>query len=115
MENQIRTLSGINILAGLWLVVAPFILSYASQGNIWQEVLFGAIVIVLGLTRLGMPENTWPSWTNFVVGLWLIIAPWVISGTTTAAKWNEAIVGIIIAILAYTSAETTRKLSHRTL
>ena len=112
MEGQVRTLSGLNVLAGIWLIIAPFVLHYGSSGNTWQEVVFGIIVGVLGIVRWAAPNLTWPSWTNLVIGIWLIIAPWVIPGTTAAARWNEAIVGIIVAILAYGSAEATLK--HRT-
>lgn len=112
MENEARTLSGINVLAGIWLIVAPFVLNYASSGNKWQEVIFGAIIAILGLVRMAAPSVAWPSWANLLAGIWLIIAPWTISGTTTSARWNEVIVGIIVAALAWGSGAITANAHH---
>jgi cytochrome c biogenesis protein CcdA len=107
MEAHARTLSGINVLAGIWLIIAPFILNYTSTGNKWQEVVFGIIIGILGIIRLGAPHLSWPSWINLLIGIWIIIAPWTISNTTTSARWNEVIVGIIVALLAWSSGAIT--------
>src|SRR5579871_6065746 len=96
-DNEVRFVNGLSILAGIWLVVAPFVIHYASTGNQWQEVVFGAAIIVVSLVRLAMPKITWPSWINLLIGAWLIIAPWTIPNTSIAAKWNEVILGIIVA------------------
>lgn len=113
MENQARTLSGLNVIAGIWLIIAPFILNYNATGNVWQEVVFGIIVGILGLVRLGAPNVVWPSWLNLIIGLWLIVAPWVIPSTTIAARWNEVVVGIIVAILAFSSGAISLQSGER--
>ena len=43
----------------------------------------------------------WISWTNFVLGLWLIIAPFTLgyAGVTTAV-YEDVILGILIALFA---------------
>jgi len=41
------------------------------------------------------------SWINFILGLWLIVAPFALHyRDITMAMWNNVIVGIVIAILA---------------
>jgi hypothetical protein len=41
------------------------------------------------------------SWVNFVLGLWLIVAPFaLLYRGISAALWDNVIVGIIIAVLA---------------
>ena len=41
------------------------------------------------------------SWVNFILGLWLIVAPFVLLYRgISAALWDNIIVGIIIAVLA---------------
>lgn len=112
MDNEARTLSGLNILAGIWLIIAPFVLNYASSGNKWQEVVFGAIIAILGVIRLAASNVAWPSWINLLAGIWIIIAPWAISNTTTAARWNEVIIGIMVAVLAWGSGAITVKSHH---
>ena len=111
MESQVRSLSGINILAGIWLIISPFILGYNSTGNSTQQIIFGAIVLILGIVRMALPNATWPSWVNFIIGLWIIIAPWTMA-TVTAARWNEVITGIVVALFAYSSGAVTANI-HR--
>lgn len=41
------------------------------------------------------------SWANFVLGLWLIIAPFALGySSVPAATWNSVIVGIVVAVLS---------------
>ena len=48
------------------------------------------------------------SWINFILGLWLIIAPFVLQfSNNQVATWNSVIVGIIVAVLSI-----IRALSH---
>lgn len=51
----------------------------------------------------------WASWINVILGIWLIIAPWVLgfAGTSTDATWNSVILGIAVLILGYLGATTT--------
>lgn len=112
MEGEARALSIVSILAGIWLVIAPFVLNYRSSGNVWQEVVLGIIVGVLGIIRLVAVNVTWPSWTNVLIGLWTIIAPWIIQSSTTTARWNEVIVGVVLTIFAYSSAAVTTSHHH---
>ncbi len=112
MDAQIRSLSVVAVLAGIWLVISPFILGYNSAGNATQQIVFGAIVIILGFVRMALPNVVWPSWVNFIIGLWVIVAPFTMAATT-AARWNEVITGIIVAVVAYSSSVVTTH-SHST-
>jgi len=44
-------------------------------------------------------------WLNVILGLWVLVSPFLIPGSL---KWSNVIVGIVIAVLAYmaTSAKT---------
>jgi hypothetical protein len=42
----------------------------------------------------------WLSGVNLLVGIWLIISPWVLGfSSTTQATWSTVIAGIIVAVL----------------
>ena len=42
-------------------------------------------------------KNSWASWTNVVLGVWLIIAPFLLGySAETTALWNDIIVGLFI-------------------
>jgi hypothetical protein len=59
------------------------------------------------------------SWINFVLGLWLIIAPFALHyNTEFVATWNNVIIGIIVAVLSivraleHTNAQAMREQRH---
>ena len=104
--------SSINILLGIWLIIAPWVLGYANlspaQSN---DVIVGIIVAVVAAIRSfgGFNTRGW-SWINILAGIWLIIAPFVLGySNNTTPLWNDIILGIVIAILAWTSATSPRR------
>jgi SPW repeat len=43
----------------------------------------------------------WKDAANFVLGIWLIVSPWVLGyGAETTAAWNAHVVGVVIAVAA---------------
>lgn len=50
------------------------------------------------------------SWINVLLGIWVIISPFVVQfGRLPAALWNNVIVGIVIAVLALIRTSTPRQ------
>ena len=98
-QGIIRYTSALIVLAGAWLAFSPLWVHYTSTANKWQQVVVGIVIALLGVSRMAAPSVRWPSWVNFLAGIWLIIAPWTMTSTTTV-KWNEVVLGIIVAVLA---------------
>lgn len=111
VRSAVRWTSGTNIVAGVWLVAAPFILDYSNiAGAVWNDILVGVIVAILAWIRVGSPLlNEGVGWTNLVLGAWLILAPFVIGySANTAALWNDVIIGFVVAVLAAMSAVSSQ-------
>ena len=112
MGQNVKVLSGINIVLGAWIIIAPFVLGYSNDPvALWNNVIIGAIVVILAWIRAANPASA-PglSWVNAILGVWLIIAPFVLGTASTAgsgAEWNDIIVGIGIAVFGAWSALTT--------
>ncbi len=52
------------------------------------------------------------SWINFILGLWLIVAPFALHfRDNTTAMWDSVILGIVIAVLAIIRALESSDLS----
>ncbi|MBU6389453.1 SPW repeat protein [Patescibacteria group bacterium] len=105
---QVRTASGLDVVAGLWLIAAPFIFNYSvNGGSTTNDIIVGIVVLVLAATQAA-GENyrmSWPSWVNVLLGIWLIIAPFALSYPSgSAAMWNDIVLGIVVGILALVSA-----------
>ena len=100
----------INVLLGIWVIISPFALGFAlSPRATWNNVVAGFVVAVLALVRTGPARQAGWSWANVIVGVWLIISPFVLAFATTMAIWNNVILGISILIVAWANAMVTRR------
>lgn len=107
--SQIKTASGFNLLLGLWLVIAPFLLRYATSTSIGNDITIGIIIALLAAFRLfGAYRAAWLSWLNALLGIWLIVAPFILGYDSSSALWNDIIVGLFIAFLGIWSATASR-------
>lgn len=106
MARTSNTASIINLLAGIWLIISPFILDYASLGvSATNAVIVGIVVGIFSLIKLANYEVNWPAWLNFLLGVWLIVSPFANgNGSIETVATNEVILGIIVIAFSLTSA-----------
>lgn len=99
-------------LAGVWLLVAAFVFSYsvtlAGAAGFWNNLVCGIVIAVVAAARIGLPRRLrWLGLVNVVLGFWLIVSPFVLGypaeGHRDAAKTNEMVVGILVAIFSVTA------------
>ncbi len=45
-------------------------------------------------------RHHWQDWVFFVVGLWLIVSPWVFDHTAGSAFWSIVALGALVVVLA---------------
>jgi hypothetical protein len=101
------------VVAGIWLIIAPWVLGYSVRDPRWNDVVFGIVVGVFALARAtGAYRADWLSWLNAGVGIWIFIAAFTID-YSAVASWNDIILGIIVFLLAVSSAEATANLFPR--
>jgi hypothetical protein len=111
-NQSVRIASGLNILVSIWLIASPFLLAYSGLSAVamWDAIIVGVIVLVLAWIREANPDGAvWPSWVNALLGLWLIVAPFVLgtSGVSAAITWNDIVVGILFVVFGVWSALAT--------
>lgn len=108
--------SAVTFLAGVWLVLSPFVLDYAPAaqgfGAYWNDLVVGSAIAMLALVRAVSPRNVpWFSVVNVALGTWLVFAPMVLDYAegvnTTRATLNDMIVGALVVIMAALSAAIT--------
>lgn len=117
-----RGVSAVTFLAGVWLLLAPFVLDYApvaaGLGAYWNDLVLGAVVALLALVRVVAPERVlWLSLVNAVLGAWLVAAPFVLDYHARAyayeATGNDVAVGLLVFVMAVVSAATTYQQQRR--
>lgn len=107
-KSQSVTANWLGVIAGIWLIISPFVLGYANSAARTNDIWLGIIVGVLALIRALAPlQAVWLSWINLIAGIWLIIAPFALGYANTTPRWNDIILGIIVAALAVWSASAT--------
>ena len=103
--------STLNIIAGIWIILSPFIFGFWNlAAPSWASVIVGVAVVVLAAIRVAAPmRNVGLSWINFLLGIWLVISPWVFGyAMRPRMVWNDVILGVIVGVLALWSAVATR-------
>lgn len=106
-REEIAGASGLNVLAGIWLIISPFVLGYTGADATWNPIVFGAIVGLFALARAGGAYRAeWLSWLNMAIGVWLFISAFWLAHSSQAS-WNVGIMGVIVFILGGWSAAAT--------
>ncbi len=107
---QVRTASGLNLLAGLWMLLSPWLLGFSAVGNAaWNAVIAGLLIAVFAMARIAAPDRAETlSWLSFLLGIWLVVSPFLLDfGDVYRAMWNGVIVGLLVQVLSAWSAVAT--------
>ncbi len=91
-------------IVGLWELIAAFVLGYSTTSTaMWNAVIIGLALIILGIwAAVSKAETTDKTldWINLILGVWLIISPFLLGYTAVAAAvWNDVIVGLVVVVL----------------
>ena len=91
----------VNVVLGAFLFLTPWFYGYASEATAsWNAWLSGIVVAGLAVAALAA-YGEWEEWLNLLVGLWVVISPWLVgfSANATAMHLHLA-VGAIVALVA---------------
>jgi SPW repeat len=102
MTTARRWQDWVNLLLGAWLVVSPWALDYAGDAAsaAWNAYAVGLAVAGFAGIAVYMPK-AWQEGASIVLGIWLILAPWLLGfNTHFAASLNAVLVGLLVAGLA---------------
>ena len=64
-----------------------------------SDHLVGALIITFAVSAMAEVGRTL-RFMNLGFGLWLITAPWLLSGGNAGATWNDVIAGLVIVALS---------------
>jgi len=99
MTQEQRWQDWVMLAFGAWLFFSPFYLGYDSTTGIAaaNSYIVGALVAVFAVCSLANPER-WEERINLALGMWLIIAPFVLQfHANHIAIANEIGLGILIS------------------
>jgi hypothetical protein len=103
LEGWKSTIAGSQLVLGLLLVLMPWLASFAgAQAAAWTAWSTGALIALVGVAALA--GHAYPAaWGNLVLGVWVIVAPWLLGFAALAvAMWSHVVLGVLVALAAAT-------------
>jgi uncharacterized membrane protein len=83
---------------GVWLMAAPAVLGITGS-DADSHYLAGALVVtwaVIAFGEIARPVRL----LNIPMGLWIAIAPWLLSGATDVSRWADMVAGALLVALS---------------
>lgn len=118
-ENARRE-NWISLIVGIWVMLSPWFFPLHGPDSILyarliSDSLTGAVVV--GAAAMALQDLQPKSeWIGFVMGIWLIAAPWALGYSNESAPlWNSTIAGAVIwtaAVFALPIARETWNREH---
>ena len=91
---------------------SPWMFKFPAGTESRNAIIAGLVIAVISVAAL-TAFAVWEEWLNLIVGLWLIISPWVLKFQGTTAMRADVVIGIIVAALAAAEIWTTVQLPSR--
>lgn len=92
-----------NLLAsealGVWLMFGPSLFGTTGSAA-HSEHLVGALIFTvatIALADVGRAARL----LDLLLGGWIVLAPWFVTGATSASKWNDVISGFLVLLLSF--------------
>ena len=100
MKRNLMFVDWVNLVLAVALVISPWVLAFPAGAATYNAVIAG---LVIGLVAIGaiVAFAQWEEWVNLIVGIWVVIAPFVLGfAAATTAMWAHVVIGLAVAILA---------------
>lgn len=102
MQKRSRWQDWMTLVLGIWLFCSPFLVEayfpYTSLDD-WNSYMAGVALIIVSMVALRNPER-WEEWFNILIGVWLIISPFLLgfASTQRIPTLNHIVIGIIVTL-----------------
>ena len=90
---------GANLVLGAILFCSPWMFAFDAGLSSQNAFISGIVIAALSIAALAA-FAVWEEWLNLIVGLWVIVSPWVLGFQGSTAMTVHVIIGIIVAVLA---------------
>lgn len=104
MANLIQTKrvqDRVNLVLAACLFVSPWVLGFlGAHVAVWTAWVTAVVIGAVAIAAI-VAFTEWEEWVSSALGVWTIVAPWVLRFTgVTAAVWAFVVLGILITAAA---------------
>jgi ABC-type molybdate transport system permease subunit len=102
-----------NLILGAWLFVSPWVLDHAGTTAALNAHVMGAAVVVFAVIAAYMPK-AWEEMINTLLGVWLVLSPFVLGfAATSIVALHTVVVGILATAFAVWAMASDKRLYER--
>lgn len=97
--RRTSTLDAYEIAFGVFLFISPWLFAYVSEKarvDIWVS---GAAIAAISVAAI-VAFADWEEWLNLLLGVWLMISPWLLGFMHTRAMHVCILLGAMVAFIA---------------
>ncbi|MEU9504404.1 SPW repeat protein [Streptomyces sp. NPDC048196] len=119
--RQAVALDGLVLLTGTYATISPWVVHFrlTNPSLAVNNLILGITLSVIGLGLALAAERLYRlSWTCAVIGVWLIISPWVVTAghsPTAGIIWNNVWIGAVACVLGLVATGMTVRTERRPL
>jgi hypothetical protein len=88
-----------NLLLAVVLFASPWLFALTNTVGKVDLWVTGAVVAAISVAAI-VAYAKWEEWANLLLGLWLIVSPWILGFAHTRAMHFSIGLGVIVAFLA---------------
>ncbi|CAM5661045.1 MULTISPECIES: SPW repeat protein [Streptomyces] len=115
--RDVTLLDGPVFLLGLYCAASPWILHYTTSQPplVTHNLIMGIAIALLALGFTRAPERMYGlSWAFCALGVWMIIAPWIVGDSPDAGVVvNNIVIGALAVVLGLLCAGTAARSTTR--
>lgn len=112
LKEEVRVANWVNILGGVWLIMAPFLIWFSEREVAkWNSIGVGLAMIIVAVYGAARPlHKPGVIWINFVLAIWLLLSPFLLGfSSLLAPTLSHVAIGLLVAGLAAGAALGARK------
>jgi uncharacterized membrane protein YfhO len=113
--NSKRPQDFFNLIIAACLFISPWLFGFVGEAMPTRNAWIVAVVLALVASAALSAFAEWEEWMNLVLGLWLMVAPWMLGFTGSLyAFWTHMILGMLTAAVSAWAVWDYRHEPHAT-
>lgn len=97
----------VNAFLGVWVMAAPAVLGYGGTALATSDRIVGPVIATFAVVAWWEATRPVGRW-NVVLGLWVIVAPWILGVDGTWAVVNGMAVGALVTALSFVKGKVEK-------
>jgi SPW repeat len=88
-----------NLMLAAVLFASPWVFALTNSAGKWDLRASSASIAAISVAAI-VAYGNWEEWINLLLGLWLIVSPWILGFAHTRAMHVSIGLGAVVAFLA---------------